>query len=399
VFFVLVLAVVAGIHYYLWLRLVRATTRPGRGRRLGTLAVVLFALLIVGAQAGARTLPHSVGTPLAWAGYLALALMFYLSVVLLVLEVPRFVAARKAAVSAEPAGVGAGGATAPIDDTPGVSRRLFLGRVLAGAAGLAAVGTVGYGVTQATGTIPYRRVTVRLDKLDPAFDGYRIALLTDIHLGPINGRDFLAGLVNRVNAADVDLVALGGDLVDGSTAVLGAAAGPLRDLKAPDGTFFVTGNHEYYSGAAAWTDYLPGLGVRVLRNERVTIRRGAAAFDLAGVDDYTAAASGEAGHGTDLPRALAGRDPNRAVVLLSHQPRTIAQAADLGVDLQLSGHTHGGQLAPFNLLVPLQQPAVAGLSRVDGTWLYVSRGAGFWGPPVRVGAPPEITILTLRAGR
>jgi predicted MPP superfamily phosphohydrolase len=380
VFFVLVLAVVVGIHSYLWLRLVRDTTVRGRARWLGTAGVVTFGLVVVGTLVGTRSLPHAAATPLAWVGYLGLALMFYLLVVLAVLEVPRFVARRTVAPSA-----------------PDSSRRLFLGRVLAGTAVVTAAATVGYGVTQALGRISPRAVSVRLDRLDPAFDGYRIALLTDIHLGPILGREFLADVVAQVNRAGVDLVALSGDLVDGDAGALGAAARPLADLTSRDGTYFVTGNHEYYSGAQAWTEYLATLGVRVLRNERVEIRRGTAAFDLAGVDDYTAGSAGLPGHGADLPRALEGREESRAVVLLAHQPRVVEQAADLGVDLQLSGHTHGGQMAPFNLFVPLQQPAVSGLHRFRRTWLYVSRGVGFWGPPVRVGAPPEITILTLRA--
>jgi hypothetical protein len=383
-FLIVVLAVVAGIHTYLWLRLVRDTTSPGRSRRLGTAAVVLFLLLIVGGLIGSRTLPPTAATPLAWVGYLALALMFYLLVTLVVLEVPRLVARRLPArhrLSARRADA---------------SRRLFLGRALAGTAGLVAAATVGYGVTQATGRIPLKRVSVRLDRLDPAFDGYRIALLTDIHLGPILGREFLTDVVARVNSADVDLVAISGDLVDGDTGTLGSAARPLAGLSSRDGTFFVTGNHEYYSGAPAWVGYLRRLGVRVLRNERAEIRRGDAVLDVAGVDDYTARASGVPGHGADLPRALAGRDPDRPVILLAHQPVLVEQAAALGVDLQLSGHTHGGQMAPFNLAVRLQQPFVAGLHRVRRTLLYVSRGVGFWGPPVRVGAPPEITILTLR---
>jgi predicted MPP superfamily phosphohydrolase len=386
VFFVLVLTVVVGIHLYLWQRLVRATTVPGRARRLGTAGVVLFTLVIVGGLIGSRTLAPALARPLAWAGYVALALMFYLFVVLVVLELPRVVLAvtRRVRRTAE-----------PVDP----SRRLLLGRVLAGAAGVAAVSAVGYGMTQALGTIGYRRVTVRLDRLDPAFDGYRIALLTDLHLGPILGRDFLADVVARVNSAQVDLVAISGDLVDGDTGTLGRAASELGKLSSRDGTFFVTGNHEYYSGAPSWVEYLQGLGVRVLRNERAEIRRGSAALDVAGVDDYTAAASGAPGHAADVAAALEGRDPSRPVVLLAHQPVLVAEAAEHEVDLQLSGHTHGGQMAPFNLAVRLQQPFVSGLHRVRRTWLYVSRGTGFWGPPVRVGAPPEITILTLRTSR
>ena len=376
-FLLVVLTVVTGIHGYLWLRLVRDTTASRRGRRAGTAGIVLLALLIVAGLVGGRLLSPAVARPLAWVGYLGLALMFYLLVALAVLELPRF-AVRRGSRSADP------------------SRRLLLARVLAATAGVAAVGTVGYGVTQARRP-RLKPITIRLERLDPAFDGYRIALLTDIHLGPILGRDFLADVVARVNQQRVDLVAVSGDLVDGDVETLGAAARPLAALRSRDGTFFVTGNHEYFSAVEGWLPYLASLGVRVLRNERVEIRRGTAAFDLAGVDDFTAAASGVPGHGANLGRALAGRDPNRAVVLLAHQPRVVSQAAALDVDLQLSGHTHGGQLAPFNLLVRLQQPVVAGLARVRRTWLYVSRGVGFWGPPVRVGAPPEITVITLRS--
>jgi predicted MPP superfamily phosphohydrolase len=187
------------------------------------------------------------------------------------------------------------------------------------------------------------------------------------------------------------MVCITGDLVDGSVGELGHLVAPLADLRAKDGVFFVTGNHEYYSGADAWIAHVRKLGVRVLRNERVPIR-GEQGFDLAGIDDATAH---HFGHGADLRGALRGRDPSRAVVLLAHQPKAIAEAADLGVDLQLSGHTHGGQLFPFNYLVKLQQPYVDGLHARAKTQIYVSRGTGWWGPPMRVMAPAEITRLTL----
>jgi predicted MPP superfamily phosphohydrolase len=144
-------------------------------------------------------------------------------------------------------------------------------------------------------------------------------------------------------------------------------------------------------------EFLPTLGVRVLRNERVELRRGDAVLDLVGCDDRTAAASGVPGHGFDLDRALAGRDPARSVVLLCHQPVMVDRAARAGVDLQISGHTHGGQLQPLTYVALVDQPVLKGLTRVGPTWLYVTRGVGFWGPPVRVGSPPEVTLLTLRA--
>jgi len=167
---------------------------------------------------------------------------------------------------------------------------------------------------------------------------------------------------------------------------------PLRTLRSRHGTYFVTGNHEYYSGADAWLEQLARLDVRTLRNEHVAIGTDEASFDLAGVDDWRAFGHG---HGRDLERALSGRADNRCTVLLAHQPKQIHEAAQLGVTLQLSGHTHGGQIFPFHFFVRLQQPFVAGLHRVKNTLLYISRGTGFWGPPLRVGAPPEITLLEL----
>jgi predicted MPP superfamily phosphohydrolase len=181
-----------------------------------------------------------------------------------------------------------------------------------------------------------------------------------------------------------------GDLVDGSVEQLGALTAPLKELHAKDGVFFVTGNHEYYSGVDEWLAYLGELGIRVLRNERVPV----GPIDLAGVDDWSARSFGH-GHGADLSKALAGRDKERPVVLLAHQPQAIVEAEQHGVDLQLSGHTHGGQMFPWVYAVKLVTPYVAGLYQHKTSALYVSRGTGYWGPPVRVGAPAEITHLTL----
>ena len=179
--------------------------------------------------------------------------------------------------------------------------------------------------------------------------------------------------------------------MDGSVEELGDLVRPLADLVAKDGVYFVTGNHEYYSGAEQWMLFLPSLGVKVLRNERVAIG-GEGGFDLAGVHDWSAGGFSEA---PDLGRALRGRDPKRACVLLAHQPKQIAAADEQGVDLQLSGHTHGGQLFPFKYLVGLQQPYVAGLHRHGRAQIYVSSGTGYWGPPMRLLAPAEITRIEL----
>jgi predicted MPP superfamily phosphohydrolase len=250
----------------------------------------------------------------------------------------------------------------------------------------------------ALGPVAVRRVPVTLSRLPRELDGTTLVQLTDIHLGPTIGRAFIEEIVARTNALNPDIIAITGDLVDGSVADLADAVAPLRALRARHGVFFVTGNHEYFSGAGPWISELSRLGIRCLRNERVSIGQGPASFELAGVDDRSGGRFGEAGHGEDLQKALAGVDPSRELVLLAHQPKSIFQAARFGVGLQVSGHTHGGQIWPFNFIVRLQQPFVAGLHRHGGAQIYVSRGTGYWGPPMRFGAPAEITQLVLSRG-
>ncbi|MER0242202.1 metallophosphoesterase [Streptomyces sp. HSW2009] len=279
--------------------------------------------------------------------------------------------------------------TPTLDDPAAqTSRRLFVARTVAVGAGAVAAATVGYGAYGVFRGPRVKRVTVPLAKLSRQAHGYRIAVVSDIHLGPILGRSHTQRVVETINRTNPDLVAVVGDLVDGSVADLGPAAEPLRHLQSRDGSFFVTGNHEYFSGADAWVDHVRELGLRPLENERTELP----GFDLAGVNDV---AGEDEGKGPDFARALAGRDRARASVLLAHQPVVIHDAVEHGVDLQLSGHTHGGQLWPGNYLAELANPTVAGLERYGDTQLYVSRGAGAWGPPVRVGAPPDITVVEL----
>ncbi|EFL34412.1 integral membrane protein [Streptomyces viridochromogenes DSM 40736] len=274
-------------------------------------------------------------------------------------------------------------------DTPtGPSRRLFVSRVVAGAAAAAAVGTVGYGTYGVLRGPQVKRVTVPLAKLPRAAHGYRIAVVSDIHLGPVLGRGFAQKVVDTINATQPDLIAVVGDLVDGSVKDLGPAAAPLAQLRARHGSYFVTGNHEYFSGAEQWVEEVRRLGLHPLENAR----REMPYFDLAGVNDV---AGEEENQGPDFARALGDRDTARACVLLAHQPVQIHEAVEHGVDLQLSGHTHGGQLWPGNLIASGANPTLAGLDRYGDTQLYVSRGAGAWGPPTRVGAPSDITVIEL----
>ena len=384
--FIVVLGTVLGLlHVYAWKRLIKDTTAPGRTRWVLTAVLVglmalLCATLIVPRVSGLTARPI-----FAWPAYVWFGLIVYLFLALLVLEPVRLALRgwvnRKPAPAADPG------------ESPALNRRMFLARTGAVAASAASVGMVGVGMANALGPPDLLRLPVRLRRLDPAFNGFRIALVSDIHLGPLAGRSHTERIVAMINETEPDLVAIVGDLVDGTVQQLGSAAEPLQDLVSREGSFFVTGNHEYFvDDTTAWLGELERLGVQPLRNENTVIRRGRAAFDLAGVNDI---AGEQRSDPPDFDRALSGTDPSRPTILLAHQPVQVEQAAARGVDLQLSGHTHGGQMWPFHYIVRLVQPSLAGLSTVEDTQLYVTRGAGFWGPPVRVGAPPDITVLSL----
>ncbi|MEV6715978.1 metallophosphoesterase [Lentzea sp. NPDC051208] len=255
-----------------------------------------------------------------------------------------------------------------------------------------------YGVYEAMRVPRIKRQDVTIPRLDPAFDGLTVAVITDTHYGAINRAKWSRGMVDAVNELGADVAVHVGDIADGTAEQRLEQATPLGDVNT-EHRFYITGNHEYYSNAQGWIDLMTRLGWKALRNEHVALERGGAKLVFAGIDDVTASHSGEPGHAADLALALRGADSSAPVVLLAHQPSEIKKAVDAGVDLQLSGHTHGGQIWPFHYLVRLQQPVVAGLSRhSDRTQLYTSRGAGFWGPPMRVFAPSEITLLTLKAG-
>ena len=374
-FFAVALLVMGSAHYYVWARLVRDVALPKPWSRVATATIALLFALLMGVFIVVRNLPRATAAPFTWVAYTWLGFVFFLVLSLALSGLVKLVTVRRdTGVPADPA------------------RRQAIARLFGGAAAVVGIGAGGVGVANVFSPVAVSRVRVAIDRLTKVKSGYRIVQISDIHVGPTIGHDFIEEIVTRINELNPDLVAITGDLVDGSVADLAEHVAPLAKLRARDGVFFVTGNHEYYSGADAWIAHLgTKLGVRVLRNEHVQIG-GEEGFDLAGIDD--ASAHGD-GHGSDLPKALRGRDPSRACVLLAHQPRGIDLADTLGVDLQLSGHTHGGQMVPWNFLVRLQQPFVAGLHKLARAQIYVSRGTGYWGPPMRVGAPAEITEIEL----
>jgi hypothetical protein len=264
-------------------------------------------------------------------------------------------------------------------------------------------GMIGYGLVEALRLPRVRTVPVVLPRLGADLDGLRVVLITDTHFGPINRTGWSSRVVRRINELAADVVCHTGDLADGSVAERGAQVGPLAGVRASLGRFYVSGNHEYFGVAQDWLDRMAELGWRPLHNQAELLSRGRHGLLVAGVDDATAAGYKLPGHGADLPAALASvdptADPDVPVLLLAHQPSQVTASAEAGVDLQLSGHTHGGQIWPFHYLVRLDQPVLAGLSRHgERTQLYTSRGSGFWGPPLRVFAPSEITLLTLHTG-
>ncbi|MEU9101604.1 metallophosphoesterase [Streptomyces sp. NPDC048361] len=255
-----------------------------------------------------------------------------------------------------------------------------------------------WGYAEARRVPRVRRLDVQLPRLGAGLDGTRVVLITDTHYGPLDRARWSARVCETVNTLDADLVCHTGDIADGTAERRRTQAAPLGSVRATWARVYVTGNHEYYSEAQGWVDLMNELGWEPLRNRHLLLQRGGDTLVVAGVDDVTAESSGLAGHRAHLAGALDGADPGHPVLLLAHQPKFVDRAAADGVDLQLSGHTHGGQIWPFHHLVRLDQPALAGLSRHGArTLLYTSRGTGFWGPPFRVFAPSEITLLVLRS--
>ncbi|HRI70775.1 MAG TPA: metallophosphoesterase [Polyangium sp.] len=366
--FMLGAIVVAAITYF-WLdaRLLRSTAfGKNWERRLRRLLVVLSTFLPLGMLQLLffRECPRTLATPLMWLAFGWIGILFFLLVALIVAELPLRVAYHFAP-----------------------ARRTFFSRVGAAFAAVAAASCSALGLHEALGGFMVRQVRLSLRNLPARPDGkpYRLVQLSDLHVSAQIGGDFVREVVERTNALTPDGIVITGDLVDGGIPELGPHLEPLRDLRAPDGIFAVTGNHEYLSGADEWIAFFQSLGLRILRNELVELPY----FDLAGIDDDVGP-SWLPHHGPNLSKALANRTRNHPVVLLAHRPTQLPNAAEHDVDLQLSGHTHGGQIKPLHLL---ESPYIWGLYQLKKTVLYVSAGTGYWGPPMRLGTRAEITLF------
>jgi uncharacterized protein len=372
IFAVVALSIWVGGHVYMARALVLSLHAPRPLEHLGiTILTVLAAALVLQPIAEWRLGPRAV-RPLTWVASVWMGLAFFL-VLLLLLSAPF------AAIASASSWLGPPEA-----------------RVRAAVVVVGAVALAGYAFASGWRSPIVTRREVALERLPRGLDGFRIVQISDIHIGPLLDRSFASDLVHRVGRLEPDLIAVTGDLVDGSVDRLRDEVAPFGELAAPHGVWFVTGNHDYYSGVVEWTDQLRRLGIRVLENERVAIETQGGCFELAGVNDRMGALFG-AEHASDLETALRGWQGERALVLLAHDPTTFHQAWRHGIDLQISGHTHGGQLWPIGLLVKLFVGYVAGPYRRGDSQLLVSCGSGFWGPPMRFGAPPEITEIVLRS--
>jgi len=388
-FFVVWLLLIVTAHYYLGKRIIShcGVSDKGQKKLWGLLWTVFlipeipFFLLVGGIETRWNEL-------LSWAGYVLLgvfSMLFALIVVrdlwLIFWKILRRLAGRPWTPRLSRAG------------TDYERRRLLFHSTNMGAVGLATV-VSGYGVYESHRKALVEEISIPLNNLPENFNGFRIVQISDIHVGPTIKRAFVDRIVRQVNDLKPDLIAFTGDLVDGTVPWLRDDVAPLRDLAAPHGLFFVTGNHDYYSGAGPWIKEAERLGFDPLINEHRLISRGEQSVILAGITDFTADQFIPS-QASDPAKAFENTPPNLSRILLAHQPKSIFSAARVGCDLQLSGHTHGGQFFPWNFMVTLGQPYISGLHKFNETFIYVNRGIGYWGPPVRVGIPPEITVLKL----
>jgi hypothetical protein len=377
--------VVGLVHWFFWRRLVKAMKFKRTTHIALTILIAVLWLSLPVSMILGRFLSFPARYLVTWPAFVWMGVMVVILMLLLIVDLAKL-------------GRWLYRRFAPAKEIENPERRLFMTRgVGLGILAVTAVVT-GISVRGALREPGVRRVRVILPDLPPALDGLVIAQITDLHVGEVIQRPFVEAVVSRINGIGADLIVSTGDLVDGTVAHLSPHVAPLGALRSRLGTFFVTGNHEYYSGVGPWIDEVTRLGMRVLRNERITLGEGDARFDLAGVDDSgTGRGRYPKGHGADVAKALSNPVPGRPVILLAHQPKEIFAATKHGASLVLSGHTHGGQIWPFRHLVGFAQPYIDGLHHHDAkTWIYVSRGTGFWGPPLRFLTPSEITRIELR---
>jgi len=380
---------VLGFFYIGWRVINPFRFRPLKRNLLWGALFLLFAITLGGVMLSRAI--ETPSAPLAWVAYVSLGLLSTLFFLVLVRDIILLIVWGIARLSVPI--VRRRSAPAVVDR----ERRAHLMQVTSlGVLGLAGAVT-SYGIFEARRRPGIVNITVPIARLPEAFNGFRIVQITDVHAGLTVGREWIERVVEEVQVLKPDLIAFTGDLADGSVVNLRDAVAPFGDLHAPHGRFFVTGNHEYYSGVQQWVEEVRRLGYDVLLNEHRIIERGGAQLVLGGVTDFTGGRFLPS-HRSDPAAAFRGASPDLVRIFLAHQPKTLRQTDDVQFDLMLSGHTHGGQFFPWHLVTAMDQPYLSGLHRPNGKWIYVSRGTGYWGPPVRLGARSEITVVTLVRG-
>lgn len=387
--------IIVGIGYaFVGWRLIHTASLPSPWNTVAwSLLVVLYVLPITSFGMVITRVEHPVIDALSWGAYTSLAFMVFLISLLVVRDV--LLLGWHGAAYVLGLFENFGTTSLSPGDLLSAGRRAFL--MQASDAGIVGTATVmtSIGVYEARRVPGIVHIEIPLEGLPASFDGFRIAQLTDLHAGLTVGRDFIETAVRETNRLQPDLIAFTGDLVDGTIEHLRPHVEPMKSLSAPYGTYFITGNHEYYSGAEAWVEEVARMGLTVLLNEHTLVEKDGEKILLAGVTDHGAGAF-VSSHASSPSRALENAPATGTRILLAHQPKSIYEASKVGFDLVLSGHTHGGQFFPWNYLVALDQPYVSGLHLHDRTLIYVSRGTGYWGPPVRLGVRSEITLITLR---
>ncbi len=382
IFITIATLLLGSIHYYLWHKLVKSTHMQGIYKSMTTYLLILLAISLPVAIAIYRFSSFSNSFPFLWLAFLWLGIMALLFLVFIFTDISKAIFYIFSKF----------GSSNP--KTIDIEKRKFVSKLIATSSSAFVFGTSAMGLNNYYTNAKVLSLNVTLERLPQIFKGFKIVQISDLHVGEMMTREKLQEIVLRVNNLQPDLIAITGDLADGSTAKLLNEVLPLKNLKAKHGVFFVTGNHEYYSGVESWIREITKMGIKVLDNENIKIKKDDDYFYLAGISDYEAIRYSKK-YATDFDKALLGLNNDKKKILLAHRPIAVRQAAEYGTDLVLSGHTHGGQIWPIKYLIYLQQPYLKGLYQHKNTKLYVNQGTGCWGPPMRLDSFNEITQIVL----